>query len=78
MHEAHMKQHEIVVINLSIDYSTEGKKAIKVLTMHFINYAWFVRSLNQILFVTCAEYNRCRLYCDMLTYKLFPNNAVRK
>jgi hypothetical protein len=24
---------------------------------------------NQSLFVTCAEYNRCRLYSEMLTYK---------
>jgi hypothetical protein len=25
---------------------------------------------NQSLFVTCAEYNRCRPYSEMLTYRL--------
>jgi hypothetical protein len=32
--------------------------------------------LNQIVFVTCAEYNRCRRYSEMLTYKSLTNNAV--
>uniref|UniRef100_A0A4W5MEA8 Aminotransferase class V domain-containing protein n=1 Tax=Hucho hucho TaxID=62062 RepID=A0A4W5MEA8_9TELE len=31
---------------------------------------------NQILFVTCAEYNRCRPYSEMLTYKPLNNNAL--
>ena len=32
----------------------------------------------QILFVTCTEYNRCRPYSEMLTYKPLTNNAVKK
>ena len=28
---------------------------------------------NQMLLVTCTEYNRCRLYSEMLTYKPIPN-----
>ena len=31
---------------------------------------------NQIVFVTSAEYNRCRLYSEMFTYKPLTNNAV--
>ena len=33
---------------------------------------------NQILFVTCAEYNRCRPYRETLTYKPLTNNAVQE
>ena len=34
---------------------------------------------NQILFVTCAEYNRCsRPYREILTYKPLTNNAVQE
>uniref|UniRef100_A0A4W5MTU9 HERV-H LTR-associating 2b, tandem duplicate 1 n=1 Tax=Hucho hucho TaxID=62062 RepID=A0A4W5MTU9_9TELE len=33
---------------------------------------------NQIVFVTCAEYNRCRPYSEMLTHKPLTNNAVKK
>ena len=31
---------------------------------------------NQIVFVTCAEYNTCRPYHEMLTDKPLTNNAV--
>jgi hypothetical protein len=31
---------------------------------------------NNILFVTCAEYNRCRPYREMVTYNPLTNNAV--
>jgi hypothetical protein len=31
---------------------------------------------SNFVFVTCAEYNRCRFYCEMLTYEPFPNNAA--
>ena len=31
---------------------------------------------NQIVFVTCAEYNKCRPYSEMLTYNPLTNNAV--
>ena len=27
-------------------------------------------------FVTCSKYNKCRPYCEMLTYK--PNSAVQE
>jgi hypothetical protein len=33
---------------------------------------------NQTLFVTCAEYNKCRLYSEMLTYKPLTNSAVQE
>jgi hypothetical protein len=33
---------------------------------------------NQTLFVTCDEYNRCRPYSEMLTYKHLTNNAVQE
>jgi hypothetical protein len=33
---------------------------------------------NQMLFVTCTEYNRCRAYREMLTYKPLTNNAVQE
>ena len=33
---------------------------------------------NQNVFVTCAEYNKCRLYCEMLTYKPLTNSAVQE
>ncbi|CDQ78334.1 unnamed protein product [Oncorhynchus mykiss] len=33
---------------------------------------------NQMLFVTCVEYNRCRPYREMLTYKPLTNNAVQE
>jgi hypothetical protein len=33
---------------------------------------------NQTLFVTCAEYNKCRLYCGMHTYKPLTNSAVQE
>jgi hypothetical protein len=31
-----------------------------------------------MLSVTCAEYNRCRAYREMLTYKPLTNNAVQE
>ena len=35
-------------------------------------------NLNQIkCYVTCAEYNRCKPYREMLTYKPLTNNAVQ-
>lgn len=33
---------------------------------------------NQIVFVTCAEYNMCRLYSEMLTDKPITNHAVEE
>jgi hypothetical protein len=45
------------------------------LTKCYITNILFRKS-NQILFVTCAEYSRCRPYSEMLTYKPFTNNAV--
>ena len=33
---------------------------------------------NQMLLVTWAEYNRCRPYSEMLTYKPLTNSAVSK
>jgi hypothetical protein len=32
---------------------------------------------NQNVFVTCTEYNKCRLYREMLTYEPLTNNAVQ-
>ena len=32
----------------------------------------------QTLFVTCAEYNMSRYYCEMLTYKPLTNSAVQE
>jgi hypothetical protein len=32
----------------------------------------------QMLFVTCTEYNRCRPYREMLTYKPLTNNAAQE
>ena len=34
--------------------------------------------INVIGLVTCAEYNSCRLYSEMLIYEPFPNNAELK
>ena len=31
---------------------------------------------NHILLVTCAEYNRCRPYSEMLTYEPLTDSAV--
>uniref|UniRef100_A0A8K9V829 Diazepam binding inhibitor (GABA receptor modulator, acyl-CoA binding protein) n=1 Tax=Oncorhynchus mykiss TaxID=8022 RepID=A0A8K9V829_ONCMY len=33
---------------------------------------------NQTLFDTCAEYNKCRLYRETLTYKPLTNSAVQE
>ena len=33
---------------------------------------------NQTLFATCAEYNKCRLYCEMLTNMPLTNSAVQE
>ena len=33
---------------------------------------------NQTLFATCAEYNKCRLYHEMLTFKPLTNSAVQE
>jgi hypothetical protein len=33
---------------------------------------------NNILLITCAEYQRCRPYSEMLTYEPVTNNAVVK
>jgi hypothetical protein len=33
---------------------------------------------NQIVLVTCPEFNRCRTYSEMLTYKPLTNNEVQE
>ena len=38
---------------------------------------WWVPLSNQMLFVTCAEYNRCRPYSEMLTDKPLTNRCSR-
>ena len=40
-------------------------------------YGQMKRQIKLIVFVTCAEYNRCRLDREMLTYKPLTNNAVQ-
>ena len=37
----------------------------------------WAKQINKIVFVTCAEYNRCRTYREMLTYKPLTNNGAK-
>ena len=45
-------------------------------SMHWI-YLIQIKS-NPTLFATSAEYNKCRLYREMLTYKPLTNSAVQE
>ena len=40
-------------------------------------YIHNLKNSNQTLFVTCVEYNKCRLYREMLTCQPLPNSAVQ-
>ena len=56
----------------SASFNSEKEKPLS----HSFDEFVYVKSnqSNVILFVTCAEYNGCRLYYEMLTYESFPNN----
>jgi hypothetical protein len=66
-------------------YST-SRGGLKVYLCHQpIPYYWWCTSpcqnqirSNQMLLVTCADYNRCWPYSEMLTYEPLTNSAVSK
>ena len=41
-------------------------------------WKWNTEKSNQTLFTTSSEYNKCRLYCEMLTYKPLTNSEVQE
>lgn len=51
------------------------KKEVRHLPRELVWTKSLTRRSNRNVFVTCADYNGCRLYCEMHTYKTFPNNV---
>jgi hypothetical protein len=50
--------------------------SLRVHTCFAETYFWPMSQIK--LFVTCAEYNKCRPYHEMLTYKPLTNSAVQE
>ena len=68
--------HQLLFSDFAIGFRCDSDLDLSLNTQNF-PVILSVDKSNQIVFVTCAVYNRCsRPYSEVLTYKPLTNNAV--